>query len=98
VAGLAEGLRRAGDVQGTAFPSSHCAGALAAALAAGEFLARRQRIALLVWAGLIGVSTVHTGNHYALDAAAGLLLALGVRSVLVRSFAVRTARTEEVPS
>jgi membrane-associated phospholipid phosphatase len=98
VAGFAEGLRRAGDVPGTAFPSSHCAGALAAALAAGEFLSRRRRIALLVWAALISISTVHTGNHYALDAAAGLLLAVVVRFALARSSAVQRPRTREVLS
>jgi membrane-associated phospholipid phosphatase len=98
MAGLAEFLRRCGDIEGTAFPSSHCAGSLAAALAAGEFLPRPGRAALLAWAGLIALSTLHTGNHYALDAAAGLLLAGGVRFILTRSRAARSTRTQEVLS
>ena len=98
MAGLAELLRRLGDIEGTAFPSSHCAGSLAAALAAGEFLPRPGRVILVSWAGLIVLSTLHTGNHYALDAAAGLLLAGGVRFVLTRSHAVRRPQTEEVLS
>jgi len=98
VAGLAEGLRQAGDVPGTAFPSSHCAGALAAALAAGEFVSRRLRAVLVAWAVLVSVSTVYTGNHYALDAVAGVILTLGVRFVLTRSYAVRRPRTGEVLS
>ena len=76
---LAEALRQAGDSLGTAFPSSHCAGAFAAALAAGELFSRRTRAVLLVWAGLIAISTIHTGNHYGIDAVAGVLVALGVR-------------------
>ena len=91
---LAEALRQAGDSPGTAFPSSHCAGAFAAALAAGAMVSRRTRALLLAWAGLITLSTIHTGNHYGIDAAAGVLLAMSVHlvAVRVRQFRVRQAR------
>ena len=89
---LAEALRQAGDSPGTAFPSSHCAGAFAAALAAGAMVSRRTRALLLAWAGLITLSTIHTGNHYGIDAAAGVLLAVSVHLVAVR---VRQARVRQ---
>lgn len=83
-AGLAAALRAAGDSPGTAFPSSHCAGALAAALAAGAHLGPHSRALIVAWAALVAVATVHTGNHYTLDSAAGLLLAVGVRTIAAR--------------
>ena len=76
-------LRQAGDSLGTAFPSSHCAGSMAAALAAGSTLGARRRYALVIWALLITLSTVHTGNHYGLDAGAGVLLAVCVYAAVV---------------
>jgi membrane-associated phospholipid phosphatase len=92
LAGVADLLRRTGDSPGTAFPSSHCAGSVAAALAAGAaYGTRRSRLLLLTWAALIVISTIHTGNHYAIDAAAGVLTAVGVRGALARSFALRMA-------
>jgi len=91
---LTEALRQAGDSPGTAFPSSHCAGAFAAALAAGAMVSRRTRALLLVWAGLITLSTIHTGNHYGIDAAAGVLLAVSVHlaAIRVRQDRVRQAQ------
>ena len=91
---LAEALRQAGDSPGTAFPSSHCAGAFAAALAAGAMVSRRTRALLLAWAGLITLSTIHTGNHYGIDAAAGVLLAVSVHlaAIRVRQDRVRQAQ------
>ena len=89
---ITEALRQAGDSPGTAFPSSHCAGAFAAALAAGAMFSRRTRAVLLVWAGLITLSTIHTGNHYGIDAAAGVLLAVSVHLTAIR---VRQARVRQ---
>jgi len=82
LAGFAETLRRLGDSHGTAFPSSHCAAALAAALAATFRSSRWARTGMVVWALLIAVATVYTGNHYTLDSAAGVVLALAVRRAL----------------
>jgi membrane-associated phospholipid phosphatase len=47
-------------------------------------VSRRTRALLLAWAGLITLSTIHTGNHYGIDAAAGVLLAASVHLVAVR--------------
>lgn len=94
LAGFADLLRRTGDSDGTAFPSSHCAGAVAAALAAGAHLSRRGRLALAAWAALIVVSTVYTANHYAIDSAAGVLAAFAVRGFRLPRPLPRLARTE----
>ena len=82
LAGFAAVLRHVGDSQGTAFPSSHCAASLAAALGAGAGARRWLQSGLVAWALLIALATVHTGNHYALDSVAGILLALGLRRTL----------------
>jgi len=95
---LAEALRQAGDSLGTAFPSSHCAGALAAALAAGKLFSRRTRFVLLVWAGLITLSTIYTGNHYSIDAVAGVLVAVGVRLAADQICRARAAIPKEALS
>lgn len=71
-----EALFRAGDSQGTAFPSSHCAGAVAAALLCRGCFGRRTERLITIWALLIVVSTIHTQNHYAIDSLAGCGLAL----------------------
>ena len=92
VAAWSEALRQLGDSPGTAFPSSHCAGSLAAALAAGRYVARPWALLLIAWAGLIAVSTIVTGNHYAIDAACGLAVAVGVHLVLARRGWIVTRR------
>jgi membrane-associated phospholipid phosphatase len=77
-AGVMEAFFAAGDSLGTAFPSSHCAASLAAALSARAFLGPKTSGVLLVWALMIAVATVYTNNHYAIDGITGLGLALGV--------------------
>jgi len=98
IASLVEALRRAGDSPGTAFPSSHCAGVTAMALSAQRCFAPTTGRLLAVWAALVVVSTVYTRNHYALDATAGVAVAvfiqrLGMLAERYRfSFARRTER------
>jgi membrane-associated phospholipid phosphatase len=75
---MMEALFRAGDAKGTAFPSSHCAASLAAALATWRSWGPVAGRLCLAWALLIALATVYTGNHYAIDALAGLALALAV--------------------
>jgi len=72
---IMESLFQAGDSSGTAFPSSHCAASLAAALSIRRYCRPRTSNLLLGWALLIAFSTVYTNNHYTIDAAAGLFLA-----------------------
>lgn len=86
LAGLAELMRQLGDSPGTAFPSSHCAGALTAALVAGRYLERPWSPVLVGWALLITVATVATGNHYAIDSVCGLIVGLGVYLAFIRRF------------
>ncbi len=81
---IMEALFRTGDSVGTAFPSSHCAGAVAAALLSrGHFRPRTAHL-MALWAGLIVVATIHTNNHYAIDSLAGCLLALLIHAKEVR--------------
>jgi hypothetical protein len=77
-----DALHAAGDATGTAFPSSHVAGAVTMA-----WLARRHgpkwlgRLAVTLAWGVVP-ATVYTQNHFAVDALAGGALALGVQSYL----------------
>ena len=66
----------AGDSLGTAFPSSHCAGSVAAALLVRRHFSRTTGLIASIWAGFIVVSTVYTNNHYAIDAVAGVATAV----------------------
>lgn len=77
-------LRQAGDSPGTAFPSSHCAGALAIASAAWSCFRRRTAALLTMWATLIVLSTIYTGNHYTVDALVGSAWALLVGRLMRR--------------
>lgn len=88
---LMERLFATGDSPGTAFPSSHVAGAMTSAWLSLRWLPRPVGIALL--AGAIGVAfaTVYTGNHYAIDALTGLLFA-GLLQTAVAPIFERRAR------
>lgn len=71
----------AGDSLGTAFPSSHCAASVTAALLVGRHFGRIAGRLALVWAGFIVISTIYTNNHYAVDAVAGVGLAVLVQAL-----------------
>ncbi len=87
VAALAHRLLRSGSAWGTAFPSSHVAAALVAAVCAWRGW-RPLGLVLLPAAVLLAIATVYCQFHYAVDALAGALLAALVL------LAVRTARFE----
>lgn len=80
----------AGDSLGTAFPSSHCAGSVAAALLVRRHFSRTTGLIASVWAGFIVVSTIYTNNHYAIDAVAGVATAV-VTQKLVAQYMSRPA-------
>lgn len=82
-ASLSEALRSRGDSLGTAFPSSHAAGAVTVAIIAAQWL--RPWAAGLLALQAVGVllATVYTGNHYPIDAVAGAMLAVAVQLALV---------------
>lgn len=81
--GLVHGAVELGDSLGTAFPSSHVAGAVTIAVLGWRWFGRG--VAMLLSAEAVGVllSTVYTQNHYAIDAVAGLLLALTLQLAVV---------------
>ncbi len=70
---LVERARATGDSPGTAFPSSHVAGAATIAWLGWRWLSRRWSAALTLAALAVALATVYTRNHYAVDALAGLL-------------------------
>ncbi len=103
-AGVGAALRAAGDSPGTAFPSSHCAGSVMAALVARRAGAKRLAAWLSAWAVAVLLSTIYTGNHYVLDALAGagwaLLLdaALGPRRAGRAAPAARRGGATRLPA
>ncbi|MCI0689339.1 MAG: phosphatase PAP2 family protein, partial [Sporichthyaceae bacterium] len=80
---LTHAARDAGDSLGTAFPSSHAAGAVTAAWLAWRWFGRPVAVLLTVQAGGVLLATVYTQNHYAVDAVAGLVWALGLQAIAV---------------
>jgi membrane-associated phospholipid phosphatase len=65
------------DVDGNCFPSLHVSMAVLTALAVGRCVPRA-RAPMLLWAALVAVSTVFVHQHYAVDVAAGVALAVVV--------------------
>ena len=70
------------------FPSGHTTSAFAAAMALG-LIAPRLRVPLFVFAILIAVSRVATGNHFPSDVLAGAALGVGVSWSMAISLARR---------
>ena len=70
---LVDQARASGDSQGTAFPSSHVAGAVTIAWLGWRRLSRRWALILTLAALAVALATVYTRNHYAVDALAGFL-------------------------
>ncbi|MGD9523990.1 MAG: phosphatase PAP2 family protein [Gemmatimonadales bacterium] len=74
---LVYGTLSGGSSYGAAFPSSHVAATLAAALG-GWRVSRRLGIVLLVPALLLAVAVVYCQMHYVVDSAAGLVVGTAV--------------------
>ena len=81
----------AGDSRGCSFPSSHVAGAVSIAYLGWRWFPRWA--AWLMTAEAVGVllSTTYTQNHYAIDALAALLFALGLQVVVIGNVGRLTA-------
>jgi membrane-associated phospholipid phosphatase len=92
---LAHDVVEYGHAQGATFPSSHVVGAVTIAWVGWRYFPRPVGVLLALEALGVTVSTVYTQNHYAIDAVAGVALALAVQIwiapwlVRLRSFAVR---------
>ena len=91
---LVEGARERGDSPGTAFPSSHVAGAVTIAWMGWRWLPRVWAHVLSAAAAMVALATVYTRNHYAVDALAGLLWALALQAWLVPRLERGTAKRE----
>jgi membrane-associated phospholipid phosphatase len=72
-----------GSSYGAAFPSSHVAGTVAAAIA-GWMGSRTLGLILLIPSILLTLGVVYAQMHYAVDALAGALLGIGVSLLLAR--------------
>ena len=91
-----------GDSMGTAFPSSHVAGALTIAWAGWRWCSKPVRTVLALEALGVVLATVYTQNHYAIDVATALvgttLVQLLVVPALVRVRAPRAASSPIMPA
>ena len=77
-------VQRAGDSLGTSLPSTHAAGSMTLALAAWRWLPRPLAVGTLGLAVAIALATVYTQNHYAIDAVAGVVLAVCLQTIVSR--------------
>lgn len=76
---LTHGAVHAGDSMGTAFPSSHVAGAVTIAYLGVRWLRPAVAALLVAEAAGVVVATVYTQNHFAIDSLAGIVWALGLQ-------------------
>lgn len=75
-------VNEGGGSLGAAFPSSHAAGAVTIAFLGRLYFGRRVARLLAVQAAMVVVATTYAQYHYALDAVAGLLLAIVLQGVV----------------
>ncbi len=81
--GMTALVQQVGDALGTSFPSTHVAAA--AAIAWGSWTWYSRAVATVITADVVALAfaTVYTRNHYAVDAAAGLAIAVVLQGVVV---------------
>lgn len=91
------GIRAAGDSLGTAFPSTHTAGAVTFAVLLWRRFPGPWRGPAVTLAALIALSTVYTRNHFVMDMLAGTTVALLAQFWLVPALQ-RGPRTVPVPA
>lgn len=80
---LTHAAKAAGDSAGTAFPSSHVAGAVTSAVLAWRWLRRPWAWVVTLQAVGVLLATVYTQQHWPIDSAAGLAWALLLQAVAV---------------
>lgn len=80
---LNDALQAAGDAAGTAFPSTHVAGAVTLAWLAWHYCPRWVAWLTIALACAIAPATVYTQNHFLLDAVCGGLLALWLQASVI---------------
>lgn len=84
---LVASAQAAGDSHGCAFPSSHVAGAVTAAIVAWRWYRPWLAGVLTVEALGVVVATVYTQNHYGIDALTGVLWALALQLAVIPGIA-----------
>jgi membrane-associated phospholipid phosphatase len=84
---IVERARETGDSPGTAFPSSHVAGVLTVAWFGRRWFGRGTFAALAAGAVLVTLSTIYTGNHFAVDALCGAMWGAAAQALLVPALA-----------
>lgn len=89
--------REHGEALGAAFPSSHVAGAVTMAWIARLHLPRWAFRVLAVEAIGVFLATFYTQQHYAIDAVAGLLLAVAIQGLVVPAVLARSAQRRSRP-
>lgn len=94
---LAHGAVHLGDSMGTAFPSSHVAGAVTIAYLGWRWCRPAVAALLAIEAAGVGLATVYTQNHFAIDSVAGVALALVLQAVVTLALARALAPTRPVP-
>lgn len=90
---LVERAREAGDSLGTAFPSSHAAGAVTVAWIGCRTFSRRIGALLVLQACAVLLATVYTQNHFAIDALVGAIWAILAQALLVPALARALGRS-----
>ncbi|HEX4633655.1 MAG TPA: phosphatase PAP2 family protein [Gemmatimonadales bacterium] len=76
-------IQDSGDSLGTAFPSSHVAGAVTLTWILWRMGHRRLgMLGIAITLGVLG-ATIYTQNHFAVDSLAGLALAVGIQTLVV---------------
>jgi membrane-associated phospholipid phosphatase len=80
---LTHAAKEAGNSAGTAFPSSHVAGAVTSAVLAWRWLRPALARLITVQAAGVVVATVYTQQHWAIDSLAGLIWALLLQAIAV---------------
>ena len=92
---LSHWIADGGDSLGTAFPSTHVAGAVTFAWIAWRFWKRRIAVGVTLLAvGIMGAA-VYTQNHFAVDSLAGALMGLALQGLVVPLFTKPAVRAEE---
>ncbi len=89
---LVERAHEAGNSLGTAFPSSHAAGAVTVAWIGCRLFSRPVAALLVLQACAVLLATVYTQNHFAVDALVGALWAVLAQAFLVPALASALGR------
>jgi membrane-associated phospholipid phosphatase len=92
---LAHGAVHVGDSLGTAFPSSHVAGAVTIAYLGWRWCRPAVAALLAVEAAGVCLATIYTQNHFTIDSVAGVVLALVLQALVAPALARARAPAAE---